>query len=370
MDHYAGIDISKNRLDLCILDETGDTVLEDQLANNETGYGELAELVDEDAPIGLEVGTLASPVHDYLVERDYTVRLGDSQRMKTIWECDQKFDGKDAFETADLVRIDKFPEVLIPDPSVLEARELIRARKDGVEQATQARQRLGSYLRREGIQPPFEGKTVYSENGHEWLRERELDPRSRSLVEAHLAQIEALEPRVEELDQMVAGLIVDDAIVDRLVSVPGVGLHDVAVLRYDIGSMEQFDTIDRFRACAGGAPRNRQSGGAARQEGPVRRCNKQVRAAVGIAAESAATKTKGDNSVEAMFQRQMGLCKPRSSALGHARGRLATGSMRCGRRVGVVLAESEHDGEQAVEDQASGPPGLGFVTASPPMTPG
>jgi hypothetical protein len=117
MDHYAGIDISNNRLDLCVVDKTGTIALEDQLPNTETGYDELTELVDEATPIGLEVGTLAYPVHDYLVERDDTVRLGDSKRMKTIGQCDQTFDGKDAFEIAELVWIDKFPDVHIPDPS-------------------------------------------------------------------------------------------------------------------------------------------------------------------------------------------------------------------------------------------------------------
>jgi transposase len=110
--------------------------------------------------------------------------------------------------------------VHIPDPSVLEARELIQARKEGVEQATQAKQRLGSCLRGEGILPPFGGKMLYSETGRAWLREQEWEPKVRSLMEARLAQIEALEPRVEELDQMVAGLIVEDEIVDRLVSIP------------------------------------------------------------------------------------------------------------------------------------------------------
>ena len=227
MDHYAGIDISNNRLDLCVVDKTGTIAHEDQLPNTETGYDELTELVDEATPIGLEVGTLAYPVHDYLVEQDYTVRLGDSKPMKTIWQCDQKFDGKDAFEIADLVRIDKFPEVHIPDPSVLEARELIRAREDVVEQCTQAKQRLGSYLRREGIQPPFDGKTLYSEKGRTWLREQELDPKKRSLMEAHLAQIEALEPRVEELDEMVAPAVLFGCLVrfsGPYVGCPGSGL--------------------------------------------------------------------------------------------------------------------------------------------------
>lgn len=57
--------------------------------------------------------------------------------------------GKDAFEMADLVRVDKFPEVHIPAPYVLEARELIRARKDVVAQCTQAL-RLGILVRRDG----------------------------------------------------------------------------------------------------------------------------------------------------------------------------------------------------------------------------
>jgi len=369
MHHYAGIDISKNRLDVCVIDDTGDTVHEDQLGNNETGYEQLTELVALETPIGLEVGTLAYPVHDFLVERDDTVRLGDSQRMKTIWQCDQTFDGKDAVEIADLVRIDKFPEVHIPDPDVLEARELIRARKDVVEQCTQAKQRLGSYLRREGIDPPFGSDALYGEKGRAWLREQDLDAKKRSLMEAHLAQIEALEPRVEELDEMVAGLIVDDAIVDRLVSIPGVGLHNAAVVRFEVGSMERFDTIGHFRAYAGGAPCNRQSGGPARQEGPVRRCNKRVKAAVGIAAESAAVKTKGSNPVKAMYQRQRSRGKSRSRALGHARGKMCNTVYAVWTKQEECYWQNEATTEnKRLKIKPHGPPGFGFMTASPPMT--
>lgn len=320
--HYAGIDLSKQRLDVAVLNETGDVTDQTSVPNTPTGYDQLTDLVDRGTPVGMEAGTLAYPVHDYLVGEGYTVRLGDSKRMKTIWDCDQKFDEKDAREIADLVRIDKFPDVYVPDPDVLEARELVRARKDVVEQCTQAKQRLGAFLRREGVQPPFDGKTLYSETGRAWLRDQDIDANAAALMEAFVAQIEALEPRVEALDAMVADLIVEDEVVDRLVSIPGIGLHNAAVIRYEVGTMARFETIGRFRAYAGAVPRTRQSGDRSRQEGPVRRCNKHLKAAVGIAAESAATKTKGDNPVKAIYQRQRGRGKSRSTALGHARGKL------------------------------------------------
>lgn len=319
---YVGIDISKNRLDICILNDSGHVVDRDAVPNNKGGYDQLTELVDPSWPVGIEVGTLAYPVHDHLAEAGYTIRLGDPKRMKTIWECDQKFDGKDAFEIADLVRIEKFPDVYVPDPDVLEARELVRARKDVVEQATKAKQRLGAYLRREGIQAPFGSEALYSQKGLTWLREQDVDPGRGALMEAFICQIEALAPRVEALDRMVAGLIVDDEIVDRLVSVPGVGLHNAAVIRFEVGTMDRFDSIGSFRAFAGSVPRNKQSGGPARQQGVVRRCSKRLKGAVGIAAESAAVKTKGENPVKAMYEKQLGRGKPRSTALGHARGKL------------------------------------------------
>lgn len=54
--------------------------------------------------------------------------------MKMIWACDRKFGGKDAFEIADLVRIERFPHVMSRIRTVLEGRELLWARKDVVEQ--------------------------------------------------------------------------------------------------------------------------------------------------------------------------------------------------------------------------------------------
>lgn len=333
--HYAGIDVSKPRLDVAVLDESGDVVEQTSVPNTQTGYDQLTQLVPSDVPVGMEVGTLAYPVHDHLVQQGYDVRLGDSKRMKTIWQCDQKFDEKDAYEIADLVRIDKFPDVYVPAPDVLEARELVRARKDVVEQCTKAKQRLGAYLRREGLQVPFEGKTLYSAKGRAWLRGQDTDPGRGALMEAYLAQIEALEPRVDALDRMVAGLVVDDDVVDRLVSIPGVGLHNAATLRYEVGTMARFASLEHFRAYAGSVPRNRQSGTRARQAGPVRRCNRHLKAAVGIAAESAATKTSGDNPVKAIYRRQRRRGKGRATALGHARGKL------CGTIYAVWTKEEE-----------------------------
>lgn len=320
---YVGVDISKNRLDTCILNETGDIVTRDALKNTEQGYDELVELVDPAWPIGIEAGTLAYPVHDHLTRRGYDIRMGDAKRMKIIWDCDQKFDGKDAFEIADLVRVNKFPEVYVPDPDVLEARELVRARKDVVEQATKAKQRLGAYLRREGIRAPFGSETLYSSKGLDWLREQDVDPGRGALMEAFICQIEALEPRVEALDRMVARLIVDDEIVDRLITIQGVGLHNAAVIRFEVGSMDRFADIGSFRSYAGSVPRNQQSGGPARQQGVVRRCSKRLKGAVGIAAESAAVKTKDPNPVKAEYEKQLGRGKPRSNALGHARAKMA-----------------------------------------------
>lgn len=321
--HYLGIDISKNRLDICIINETGSIVTREALPNNEQGYDELVELVDPSWPIGIEAGTLAYPIHDHLTRRGYDIRMGDPKRMKIIWDCDQKFDGKDAFEIGDLVRVNKFPQVYVPDPDVLEARELIRARKDVVEQATKAKQRLGAYLRREGIQAPFGSETLYSQKGLDWLRGQDVDPGRGALMEAFICQIEALEPRVEALDRMVARLIVDDEIVDRLITIQGVGLHNAAVIRFEVGSMDRFEDIGSFRAYAGSVPRNQQSGGPARQRGVVRRCCKRLKGAVGLAAESAAVKTKGSNPVKEIYEKQLGRGKPKSNALGHARAKIA-----------------------------------------------
>lgn len=342
---YAGIDISKPRLDVAVLDATGDVVEQTSVPNTPTGYDQLTEVVPPDAPVGMEVGTLAYPVHDHLVMQGYTVRMGDPKRMKTIWDCDHKFDEKDAYEIADLVRIDKFPDVYVPAPDILEARELVRARKDVVEQAATAKQRLGSYLRREGIRPPYTGKTLYSQKGLAWLRDQEMDAGRAALMEAYIAQIEALEPRVAALDRMVARLLDGDEVVDRLVSIPGVGLKNAASIRFEVGTMDRFPTVDRFRAYAGCAPGNRQSGGPARQRGPVSQCSKRLKAAVGIAAESAARKTSGMNPVKAKYRKELAKGKTAGNALGHARGKL------CGTIYAVWTKEEECDWQNPVSTE-------------------
>jgi transposase len=118
----------------------------------------------------------------------------------------------------------------------------------------------------------------------------------RFMVTFRLKRIDAATADLAELDARIDALIIDagfDPARDLLLSLPGLGLHGAEEVLAEIGSdMSVFDTPEQLAAWAGVAPGSHESAGK-RKHAPVRRGNRYVKRALGIAAKSAARKKSG-----------------------------------------------------------------------------
>ena len=128
---YAGLDLSRQRLDVHVLDEDGRTV--EVTAATPEVFG-LRELVARISRHGQEVSATiesmngARFVHDQLELAGWDVEIADAVKVKGLAPLAAKTDKIDAWVLAELGRRDLVPAIWLPDPTVRAERERARFR--------------------------------------------------------------------------------------------------------------------------------------------------------------------------------------------------------------------------------------------------
>src|SRR5450759_3434976 len=128
---YAGLDRSRQRLDVHVLDEAGRTV---EMTAVRPDADALATLSRHRARHGqpisaaIESMTGARFVHDQLELAGWDVEIADAQKVKGLAPLAAKTDKIDAWVLAELGRRDLVPAIWLPDPTVRAERERARFR--------------------------------------------------------------------------------------------------------------------------------------------------------------------------------------------------------------------------------------------------
>jgi hypothetical protein len=128
---HAGLDLSRSRLDVCLLDEGGQLVRRGVASPDRGGLARLARDVE---PLGgpvlaaIESMNGARFVHDTLELAGWDVEIADAQKVNGLAPLACKTDRIDAWVLAELSRRDLVPAIWLPDPAVRAERERARFR--------------------------------------------------------------------------------------------------------------------------------------------------------------------------------------------------------------------------------------------------
>ena len=127
---YAGLDLSRKRLDFHLLDAEGATVEVGAAPLDADGLRGLSERIavhDEPIRAAIESMNGARVVHDSLELAGWRVEIADAQKVKGLAPLACKTDRIDAWVLAELARRDLVPAIWLPDPLVRAERERARA---------------------------------------------------------------------------------------------------------------------------------------------------------------------------------------------------------------------------------------------------
>ena len=184
-----------------------------------------------------------------------------------------KTDKRDAINIAKLFRNGDIVEVRIP-PAIDEAvRDVCRARTDASDDLSRAKQRLSSFLLRNGYR--YTGKSKWTPAHMRYLRELALsDPAQKVVLEEYMQAIDTCIDRVARLAEKMKQLLLDwewEPIVRALMACKG--FQEVAAMTIisELGDLRRFDHPKQLMAFLGLVP-SENTTGTRRRQGGITKC--------------------------------------------------------------------------------------------------
>ena len=197
---HAGLDLSRRRLDVCLLSEHGELVAQTAAPPDADGLRGLADRVGRyRQPVRAVIESMngARFVHDTLEELGWEVLVADAQKVKGLAPLACKTDKIDAQVLAVLSQRDLVPAVWLPDPSIRRERELARFRLHLVRHRTTLKNRIHATLITFGHPCPVSDLFGYA--GRELLDRLAIPDPWRRNVDAGLELIDDLELQIARL---------------------------------------------------------------------------------------------------------------------------------------------------------------------------
>src|SRR5918997_97028 len=191
---HVGLDLSRTRVDVHVMDETGAPVLVTRSAPDSGGLASLVSRVGEfGQPVtaAIESMTGARFVHDQLELRGWEVAIADAVKVKGLAPLAAKTDKIDAWVLAELSRRDLVPAIWLPDPSVRAERERARWRLHLVRHRSSLKQRVHAVLLAHGKPCPV--ADLFGVSGRALLERLALPEPWCATVAASLSLIDELD---------------------------------------------------------------------------------------------------------------------------------------------------------------------------------
>jgi transposase len=266
---HAGLDLSRRRLDVCILSDEGELVARTATPPDADGLAHLVAKVGvHEQPIAgvIESMTGARFVRDVLAEHGWHVQIADAHKVKGLAPLACKTDKIDAQVLARLSQLDLVPAIWLPDPETRSARELARFRLHLIKHRSSLKNRIHATLINFGKPCPV--SDLFGVRGRQLLTELDVPERWRQTIEASLRVIDHLDEEVTDLDKQLRRSGADHHYVPLLQTVPGIGWILSYTIAAEIGAIERFATPAKLCGYTGLCPRVIQSGNSDRR-GPL-----------------------------------------------------------------------------------------------------
>jgi transposase len=258
---HVGLDLSRTRLDVHVMDESGAPVLITAVSPDAGGLVALAGRVGGPAePVRAAIESMngARFVHDQLERSGWEVEVADAARVKGLAPLACKTDRIDAWVLAELCRRDLVPAVWLPTAGVRAERERARFRLHLVRHRTALKNRIHATLIAFGHPCPV--SDLFGVAGRDTLARLALPEPWAADVAACLRLIDDLDTEINGCERDLRVLGADHPYVPLLRTAPGIGWVLAYTIAAEIGEITRFPTPTKLVGYTGLCPRVHQSG--------------------------------------------------------------------------------------------------------------
>ena len=258
---HAGLDLSRRKVDVCLLSQAGEIVEEWAAPPDADGLRALVRRAGAHAlPVRgvIESMTGARFVHDELEQLGWEVLIADAAKVKGLAPLACKTDKIDARVLALLSQRDLVPEIWLPDPSIRRERELARFRLHLVKHRSMLKHRVHATMISFGHPCPV--TDLFGVAGRELLDRLAIPQPWRQTVDASLALMDDLEAQIQAINKQLRALGPEHRYMPLLMTVPGIGWVLSYTIAAEIGDINRFASPKKLCGYTGLCPRVNQSG--------------------------------------------------------------------------------------------------------------
>ena len=260
---HAGLDLSRKRLDYCLLEESGERVEVGTSPPDGDGLIAFAQRVAErhgrvEVRAAIESMNGARFVHDTLERCGWEVEVADAVKVKGLAPLACKTDKIDAWVLAELSRRELVPAIWLPSFERRQERECARWRLFLVRKRSSLKHRVHAQLLAFGHTCPV--TDLFGRSGRQLLERLQFPEPWRSGVLAATGMIEDLDQQIRGIDSELKALGADHRYIPLLMSAPGIAWVLGYTIAAEIGDIDRFASAKKLCGYTGLCPKTYQSG--------------------------------------------------------------------------------------------------------------
>ena len=256
---YIAFDAHKHYTLASVARPDGRLVREQRLAHERGALQQFLARCEPGSPVALETVGNWYWIVDEIEGAGCLPKLVHARKAKLMMGQINKTDKLDARGLNTLQRNGTLPTVWIPPGELRDQRELPRTRMVLVRQRTQLKNRIHATLAKYALHD-LEVTDLFGVRGRALLRQRLdlLPPHTAYATRQLLEQVESLDRQVTGFEQRIKSVFKPTLAIQRLTTVPGVGLTLAVVIALEVGDVTRFPDAERLASYAGTTPRPRR----------------------------------------------------------------------------------------------------------------
>ena len=260
---HAGLDLSRKRLDYCLLEESGERVEVGTSPPDGDGLIAFAQRVAErhgrvEVRAAIESMNGARFVHDTLERCGWEVEVADAVKVKGLAPLACKTDKIDAWVLAELSRRELVPAIWLPSFERRQERERARWRLFLVRKRSSLKHRVHAQLLAFGHTCPV--TDLFGRSGRQLLERLQFPEPWRSGVLAATGMIEDLDQQIRGIDSELKAHGADHRYIPLLMSASGISWVLGYTIAAEIGDIDRFASAKKLCGYTGLCPKTYQSG--------------------------------------------------------------------------------------------------------------
>jgi len=254
---YAGLDVHKDSVQACLINEQGIVLSQKRFTTNEAGLLALLNTTKEYNCV-MESSTACFLVYDYLKDQGVTVRVAHPKRLKAISSAKIKTDKVDAETLAQLNRANLIPESYVPNKEIRQQQDIIREHMQLTKQKTRIINQTKAFLLKNGIKtkrsPLTKGPAL------KLIQASDLPENIKIKFTNQKQQHDLLKKQLKIVDDKIKELSKNNPNALLLDTIPGVASFTALTIALQIDNIQRFPTVDHLISYAGLCPNIYQSG--------------------------------------------------------------------------------------------------------------